>query len=644
MSEVRRDPFLYPVMPPSPAHAIRRKSLLSGIDWTTVSRAVAKELTNREDHSPIVSAYRWWARRPHSVMGALLDAASCRYGQGMAIADPFSGGGTVTFEAAKRGIRAYAQDVFPWPARGLTAALQMCSQQELSAAAVELDATLQPMRREYQSANGLELSHVLRVRSFRCGTCHTQSFQFPHPMVSMASRSAGERFAYFGCSGCGAVSKRVSTVANFKCDACESRQSAVTPNTRRCECHSSKPPRLDWHPVLVQELRLEGKKLRAFLRPVLPGDAVASSPSTSDSAGVADRIPPGKETKRLLDNGFERWRDLYTDRQVRVLTRALEHVSKAKLSQAVRDRLAFCVLGAAEMPAFLSRWDRFNLKAFEGMANHRYTQTTLAVETNLLSPIGRGTLPRRLRTGAITLRWLIESVSAPPKVVSTHAGSRGRRPTDWDILVATGSSAKQALADRSVNVVLTDPPYFDDVQYGELSRLFHAWLRVYDPSLVFDEALEATPNTVRGTTAKDYEDTITACLSESRRTLKKDGALVLTFHNKKLTAWNALASALHRAGFVVTALAVVRAENEADHCKRNVEAMLHDLVLECRQRGRKTTARARLECHPTSLAEKNLAAIGLAVAECVRTGEIEQLNDSYANQLTRLAVKKRLID
>ena len=35
------------------------------------------------------------------------------------VADPFSGGGTVMFEAIRRGHRAYAQDLYAWPSHGL---------------------------------------------------------------------------------------------------------------------------------------------------------------------------------------------------------------------------------------------------------------------------------------------------------------------------------------------------------------------------------------------------------------------------------------------------------------------------------------------------------------------------------------------
>jgi putative DNA methylase len=208
--------------------------------------------------------------------------------------------------------------------------------------------------------------------------------------------------------------------------------------------------------------------------------------------------------------------------------------------------------------------------------------------------------------------------------------------------VTTGSSVKQALRSNSVNVVLTDPPYFDDVQYGELARLFHLWLSVYDPGVVVDEAAEAVPNSIRGTSAADYEAIIAACLRESLRTLKPDGKLILTFHNKKVAAWRALAGAITSAGLRVSALAAVLAENQADHCKRYVNAMLHDLVIECMPASDEPCV-TLLEFVPKSIAEKNLAAMGLALAESVNAADASSLSVRYIRYLSELGVTKRLI-
>ncbi len=619
-----------------------QSSLLSRVNWRGLGRRAAKELSNREVHSPVVSSYRWWARRPHSVMGALLDAAVAKYGKTLVVADPFSGGGTVTFEAARRGLKAYAQDLYPWPARGLASALSACKADVLELASQQALQALEPLRNQYRTASGAELSHVLRVRTADCASCRKLVYEFPHALVSLTSRRVGDQNAFFGCRLCGDVTRRNRRVSTFTCSGCKARQT-VADSTGCPHCgHDVQIPK-GWAPVLVQELVKDGRKLKAVLRKIEDGDPVDFESAGLVSPGLSLEIQPGKETKRLLDNGFACWGDLYTRRQAEALEKALTTVRSLKVDAATRDRLAFSILGAAEMPAFLSRWDRFNLKPFEGMANHRYTQSTLTVESNLLSPVGRGTLPRRLESAAQALHWLIEAQSTLPRVVTTQTGRKGRKRTEWDVMVTTGSSVRQELCDRSVSVVITDPPYFDDVQYGELARLFHTWLRIYDPTVVIDESQEAVPNSSRGVSAADYEQTIAACLAESRRTLKADGRLILTFHNKKLPAWRALAGAIGKAGFAVSSLAAVLAENRADHCKRNVNAMLHDLVIECVAVGPDAPSKPQLVFRPTSVAEKNLAAIGLALAHCAAGHCPDKLQGSYLEHLEALGTKTRLI-
>jgi hypothetical protein len=576
-------------------------------------------------------------------MGAILDAAVDRYGEELTISDPFSGGGTVTFESVRRGVRAYAQDLYPWPARGLAAALATCSAEDLQRATIDLLLHLEPLRGTYRNDAGAELSHVLRVRRSECRGCGVTHHEFQHPLVSVASRAQGEKHAWFGCFACGQVSKRQRDVGTFGCGHCGTRWTVE--ECKSCwTCGHADLQVQAWTPVLVQELVQDAYgRWRGTLRPPREGDPTDAQSGALGIPSLDAAIPAGRETNRLIESGLTRWSDLYTRRQAEVLVSALAYLSASDLSQALRDRLAFVVLGGAEMPGFACRWDRFHLKAFEGMANHRFSSPTLAVETNLLSPLGRGTLPNRLVSAKTTLQWLIES-SDSCKVVSTLPGSRGRRRTDWDVLIATGSSARQALHDRSVSVVVTDPPYFEDVQYGELSRLFHAWLKVYDPAVDFDEQQEAVHNPARGLSAADYESTIAACLTESRRTLKKDGTLVLTFHNRRLAAWRALAGALVRAGFVVKALAIVHSDNHGDHCKRSVESMLHDLVLECVPRVQsKKIGPVRLHFRPRAAQEKTLAAMGVAVARCVRDKTVDSLAPIYLAQLTRLKVRRRLI-
>jgi len=340
--------------------------------------------------------------------------------------------------------------------------------------------------------------------------------------------------------------------------------------------------------------------------------------------------------------GFVQWGGLYTRRQAEILLDALATIRDLPHPKAIKDRLAFAVIGCAEMPAFLSRWDRTALKPFEGLANHRYAHTTFAVEMNPLACVGRGTLAKRFASAKKSLDWLASECGKLPRVKRVLATDTRVLPKAGRVVIATGSSKVQPIPSDTVQLVLSDPPYLDAVQYGELARLFHLWLSVYTPIASADESAEAVPNTTRGTDVTFYKDAIASCLTESQRTLASRGRLVLTFHNTTFVAWQALAGALHDSGFEVCALAVVLAENGTDLCKRNVNSMLHDLVLECCTR-RRSPAGVQVTIKPKSVAEKNLVAVGLALAKAARSGNAGELPALYGAQLKRLGTAKRTI-
>src|ERR1019366_4196669 len=89
-------------------------ALIDHVNWSGLDLLVTHQQRNRSAHSPVISLFRWWARRPHSFAGALLDAARIEFRRNsFLVADPFSGGGTVAFEATRRGLPIYAQDLYP---------------------------------------------------------------------------------------------------------------------------------------------------------------------------------------------------------------------------------------------------------------------------------------------------------------------------------------------------------------------------------------------------------------------------------------------------------------------------------------------------------------------------------------------------
>lgn len=125
---------------------------------------------------------------------------------------------------------------------------------------------------------------------------------------------------------------------------------------------------------------------------------------------------------------------------------------------------------------------------------------------------------------------------------------------DKTCLILTQSSHDLQIPNNTVDVVITDPPFGGNVQYAELSDFWMVWLQNYlNTNGVIDNSLEAIQTRHTGfETAKDethYENMLYRIFKECHRVLKKDGYMVLTFHNKDIDVWMSLHRAANRAGF-----------------------------------------------------------------------------------------------
>jgi adenine-specific DNA methylase len=145
--------------------------------------------------------------------------------------------------------------------------------------------------------------------------------------------------------------------------------------------------------------------------------------------------------------------------------------------------------------------------------------------------------------------------------------------------------------DNCVDAVVTDPPYYGNVQYSELSDFFYVWLRlllkdtyrVFEPECTPKDA-EIVRNLRRDQDPESFVRGLTRVFSECRRTLKDQGLMVFTFHHRQATAWAAVLQSILDAGFYVTAVYPVNAEmHTSTHILRQA-GIEHDAVLVCRKR------------------------------------------------------------
>jgi hypothetical protein len=103
------------------------------------------------------------------------------------------------------------------------------------------------------------------------------------------------------------------------------------------------------------------------------------------------------------------------------------------------------------------------------------------------------------------------------------------------------------VADRSVDFIITDPPYAGLVMYLDLSMVWLSWLSKVDAKYLPDFSSEITVKD--GHSRERYRMKLTNAFKRMHAALKDDGKIVITFHHKKIAEWNDFVAAVKLAGF-----------------------------------------------------------------------------------------------
>jgi putative DNA methylase len=151
--------------------------------------------------------------------------------------------------------------------------------------------------------------------------------------------------------------------------------------------------------------------------------------------------------------------------------------------------------------------------------------------------------------------------------------------------LSCGDSARTDIPTGSVDLVVTDPPLFDNVHYSELADFFYAWQRVLLPD--GDSNASATTRNPRevqdgnkGAFARKLEDVFREC----ERVLRPDGLLAFTYHHSRDDGWEAVAEAVAGAGFRFVAAQPIKSEMSVAAPKSKAKNPIDiDVVLVCKK-------------------------------------------------------------
>jgi adenine-specific DNA methylase len=311
----------------------------------------------------------------------------------------------------------------------------------------------------------------------------------------------------------------------------------------------------------------------------------------------------GRGDQRPLIHGIKSYRDFFNDRQLlhlsllgRVIVGIENLREKEYMALAFSEHLTTNCMYTGYAFGYRRTSPMFSI--------HSYRHITRPVELNpWIVDAGRGTFPRTIEK----IRRATEFVSAP----SDLDPEGGRRPSTQAIGVNAAGVARNAAAviygearaaictqsatdlsgipAGSVDLVLTDFPYFDNLSYSELSDFYLSWqqkLGVAEPP--YDEHSKPAPLEENLAVSKKTADAVeryrrdlASILSECFRVLRKDGLCIFTYHHKSYQAWDALGEALARSGLNCTSVIPLRGEGQGGmHTEEG--SLKWDAVLVCR--------------------------------------------------------------
>ena len=355
----------------------------------------------------------------------------------------------------------------------------------------------------------------------------------------------------------------------------------------------------------------------------------------------SERIPDGNKTTEPQRYGMEHWRDLFSPRQllchgtsVEVFRELLDADRAAgKLTDVRQAAYGYLALSLDKLLNYNSRmsvWmptrevvaNTFNRHDFAFCWSHAemapliaglgydwaigQTAKCIAELVSLVRPQATAASAN----GDLFAGNAADSTAdgAPPPVAITckpgdtensKTSAVDAPPPPVTITCKPGDSLDQ-LADGSIDAVVMDPPYYDNVMYAELSDFFYVWLKrtaghVF-PELfrrqLTDKDNEAVANPARfrgeqgarALAGRDYQQRMASIFAECRRVLKPDGIMTLMFTHKATGAWDALTKGLMEAGFAITASWPVNTEAEGSLHIRNKAAANSTIFLVCRPR------------------------------------------------------------
>jgi adenine-specific DNA methylase len=323
-------------------------------------------------------------------------------------------------------------------------------------------------------------------------------------------------------------------------------------------------------------------------------------------------IPEGLTTtvKDVLPNGhgFDTWSSMFNSRQLlshALLLRAI--LTSGEYSNECR---AFVLAAFQQYIRNNNLFTIWNIQADQlepFFSNNNYNPKNTTVENNLFADFGRGNWKACLEGLYETLAWKenpwetvsIENIRRRSSSLAENFSSKSTKVFPGDPVGEANVRCRSAtdlsdIPSATIDLVITDPPFGDNIQYAELSDFFYVWLRLARHKLKFQyfdselspKSLEVVTNQFREGKDADafFQRLLTGAWTEAFRILKPGGLLAFTFHHSEDEPWVAVLESLFDAGFYLEATYPIRSDETKGDGQFGSQKIEYDIIHVCRKR------------------------------------------------------------
>ena len=600
-----------------------------------ISTIAERESWRKEIYRPIYHVHKWWAKRLGSVFRGILLGSILQSDENLENAfyslnkfpntivfDPFMGSGTTIGEAYKLGMTALGRDINPIASESVRIALTPLSRKRLKSAFHQISSSIGQQIRELYRAkdeNGYlcEVLYYFWVKQTKCPDCHENVDLFSNYVFARNAYPKKKPEVQVLCPSCGDIFQALYHQSQVTCNSCQTNFDPKRGQVKgsKAYCSSCKnafsiveamratinPPTHRLYAKLVLSPQGEKRYLRATDDDYEAYIACEQRLQTEELQGLV-RLPEatlfeGYNTRQAMGYNYNSWRDFFNARQLLALGWLHDSIRKLPES-AERDALLLLFSGTLEFNNLFASYKGEGTGAVRHMfSHHTLKPERMPLEANVwgtskssgsFSGLFRSRLLRALDYRDAPFEVGLNNhkkVFGISKPIGTQPLAKWGYFEPGTVALSCGDSANSDLPANSIDLVVTDPPFFDNVHYSELADFFYAWQVLQPRGFIVENQSTTRRNCeVQDTDSNQFSNKLRHVFEECRRVLKENGLLVFTYHHSHPDGWLALANAVYGAQFSVVQAHPVRAELAAATPKSQTkEPILIDAIIVCRK-------------------------------------------------------------